>query len=96
MSDTAVLLERFHRIDRQPSNAARMLEVLDDDARFHDRSPVVDEERKTRERPACLELLHRARIFRAKRSVLERHLVFVEGDEHLLRVRRERMGVERE
>src|SRR4051794_33440189 len=61
-------------------------DMLDDDARFHDRLAVVDQQRKLADRPMGSELGLDVRLFHV--AELERRAAFVKGDQGFPGVRR--------
>jgi hypothetical protein len=90
-------LQRLRRVGRQQPQRAGMVQVqvLEDDGRLDHRGVAVAQQRHAGDRPQRGELaLHLGRA--VQHAVLERRGVLVQGDQHLLRVRRERVRVQRQ
>jgi hypothetical protein len=82
-------------VGNQPQRPGMMeAEMLDDDARLHDRPVLVEQHGHALQRPEGRELRGRFLVAGREHAELERGAVLVEGDQHLLAVRRERVCVE--
>ena len=68
-------------------------EMFYDDARFHHRAALVHEHRNTLERPQGLVLGRRLLVARREHAKLERGVVLVKRDQHLLAVRSKGVGI---
>jgi len=69
---------------------------FDDDAGLDHIALAVDQQRELAQRPALQPVGAVLRLLRPEAAELERRGVLVEGDQHLLRVRRKRVTVEHE
>ena len=74
----------------------RELQILDDDAALSDGALAVDEKRELGDRPTLEPIGRMLRRLRPDVAELVARGILVERDQHLLRVRRKGMSVERE